>query len=196
MLAIGKTLVSLDILTEDFICNLSACKGACCEEGTYGAPLLDDEVTLIQQNMETIKPYMTEEAVEFIKDKNFWQIDPENEPVTQTLRGQEECVFAKRDAPGGIWKCTIEQAYKDDKSTFLKPKSCHLYPIRLSTVGEYVALNYDRWDICSPACTFGKEHKTPVYIFLKEPLIRAFGEDWYKELEQVATEYLASIKTS
>lgn len=192
MLIIGNTLVSLDILQEEFICNLEHCKGACCVEGDAGAPLLTEEVNEIGNVLPRVKKYMTGEATHLLATDGFYETDTDGDLVTKCLNGKD-CIFAFRE--NGIYSCAIEKAaLNHSEPSFLKPLSCHLYPIRLSPVGEYTALNYHRWEICSPACALGKSKKMPVYKFLKQPLIRAFGEEWYAELETVAEEYLKTVK--
>jgi hypothetical protein len=187
VLVIGNTLVSLDILTEEFICNLEQCRGVCCVEGDSGAPLDTQEVEDIAGSLDAIKPYMTGEALYQLQSKGFYERDKDGDLVTQCLNGRE-CVFAFRE--NGIYSCAIEKANAGNPQTVSqKPLSCHLYPIRISSVGEYTALNYHRWDICSAACTLGTQHSMPVYKFLKNALTRAFGAEWYAELEMVAAEY-------
>lgn len=178
-----NTLISEDILEKEFVCNLSACKGACCVEGDYGAPLLDEELNDIDRNLEAIKPYMTARGRSRIEEGGYSELDPDGDLVTKCIGGRD-CVFAISE--GGIYKCAIEKAYEEGKSDFRKPVSCHLYPVRISEVGEYLALNYSRWDICSPACSLGEKLRVPVYRFLKEPLIRKFGAGWYHSLEEIA----------
>jgi hypothetical protein len=178
-----QTLISEDVLEKNFICNLGKCKGACCVEGEQGAPVSKEEITLIEKDLEQIKPYLTPQSIKAIEAKGFWETDPEGDLVTTCLP-TGECNFSiYKD---GILGCGIEQAWKDGKTTFRKPISCHLYPIRISQVGEYDALNYHRWDVCKPACKLGNEHKVPVYRFLKDALIRKYGEAWYAELDGIA----------
>ncbi|MCH2233467.1 MAG: DUF3109 family protein [Crocinitomicaceae bacterium] len=186
MLEIGDKLVSRDIFDEEFVCNLGACKGACCVEGDDGAPLTMEEVDLLEDYVDEIKPYMTEEGKAAVNDKGVFYLDRENEPVTALVKGKE-CAFVYRDN-NGITKCSVETAYKDGKIPFNKPISCHLYPIRSRKFEKFEALNYDRWPICKDACTLGKDLSVPVYKFLKEPLIRKYGEDFYAELEEAHEE--------
>jgi hypothetical protein len=176
-------LISEDLFEKNFICNLSKCKGACCVEGDQGAPITESEINAIQENLEQIKPYLTAESLKQIERKGFWETDPEGDLVTTCLP-TGECNFSiYKD---GVLGCGMEQAWKDEKSTFRKPLSCHLYPIRVKHVGDYEALNYHKWDVCKPACQLGEEHQVPVYKFLKEALVRKFGEPWYHELEDIA----------
>jgi hypothetical protein len=183
MLIHGNTLISEDILEKEFVCNLSACKGACCVEGDYGAPLLESELEDIDRNLEAIKEYMTPEARKKIAKGGYSELDPDGDLVTKCISGRD-CVFAISE--NGIYKCAMEKAYEDGKTDFHKPISCHLYPIRISEVGEYEALNYNKWEICSAACTLGKKLSVPVYSFLKGPLMRKYGAEWYKGLEEIA----------
>ncbi len=183
IIEIGDILVSDELLEKHFVCDLNACKGACCVEGDDGAPLTEEEVSLIEDHIEDIKPYMTQEGIDVVDEKGVFYMDRTNEPVTQLVK-KKDCVFVTLDE-NGITKCGIEYAYKDGKIPFNKPISCHLYPIRVGHFKTFKSLNYDQWPICSPACKLGEALKVPVYKFLKEPIIRAFGEDLYKELEKV-----------
>jgi len=192
MILLENTIVSEDILEKNFICNLSACKGACCIEGDSGAPITQDELEVLEAELENIKPYLTSVSLEAIKTQNFWEKDTDGDLVTTCLP-TGECNFSLRDE-AGMLKCGIEQAYRDGKASIQKPLSCHLYPIRISNVGEFEALNYHRWDICKPACKLGEEHQVAVYQFLKEPLIRKFGADWYNELDEIAKQWKAETK--
>lgn len=181
----GK-LVSQDIFDKHFVCNLSACKGACCVEGDDGAPLTTEEVDLIEEHLDEIKPYMTEKGIEVVDEKGVFYMDRVNEPVTSLVNGKD-CAFVTLDEQG-ITKCGIEQAYREDKIPFNKPVSCHLYPIRVTKYTKFESLNYDRWPICKPACALGEELKIPVFKFLKEPLIRKYGAEFYQEMEKVSAE--------
>jgi len=180
MLKIGNTLISDDIKSEFFVCDLEKCKGACCVEGDLGAPLEKDELLLIEEVIDDVKPYLSKEAIQALDQHGAYLLDEEGDFSTTTI-DNKECAFAFYDDQK-ILKCGIEQAYKDGKTTFKKPISCHLYPIRAVKLHDYLALNYDRWGICSPACGLGKKLGVPVYKFLKDALIRKFSEDWYIEL--------------
>jgi hypothetical protein len=183
---IDGVLVSEEILREPFACSILHCKGACCEEGDLGAPLEESELALIQQDMDRIKPYLPTKAVDAIERLGFYERAPDGEPVTQTLEGRA-CVFAKKDDQGH-WQCGIEQAWKDGQTTFRKPISCHLYPIRISPLrGGGEALNYDRWDICQPACDTRNNGGTRMYEFLRVALERKYGSAWYRQLKEVAS---------
>jgi hypothetical protein len=181
IIEIGDKLVSEEIFENEFVCNLGACKGACCVEGDDGAPLTVDEVTLLEDNIDAIKPFMTEEGKGAIERNGVFYMDQDNEPVTTLVKGAE-CAFVYRDDEG-ITKCSVETAYREGATDFNKPISCHLYPIRAKKFRTFTALNYDRWPICKDACTLGEELGVSVYKFLKEPLIRAYGAPFYAELE-------------
>jgi hypothetical protein len=183
---IDGVLVSEEILREPFACSILHCKGACCEEGDLGAPLEESELALIQQDLDRIKPYLPTKAVDAIERLGFYERAPDGEPVTQTMEGRA-CVFAKKDDQGH-WQCGIEQAWKDGQTTFRKPISCHLYPIRISPLrGGGEALNYDRWDICQPACDTRNNGGTRMYEFLRVALERKYGSAWYRQLKEVAS---------
>jgi len=180
MLEVGNVLVSEDVVKEEFVCNLSSCKGACCVEGDLGAPLEEEELVLIDDVIEKVKKYLCKEAIEVLEKEGGYLKDEDGDMSTTTIDGKE-CAFAFYDENKTL-KCSIEQAYLDGNTDFKKPISCHLYPIRVVKLPDYEALNYDRWHICSSACSLGKELEVPVYKFLKEPLIRRYGERWYEKL--------------
>lgn len=180
MIQIGKTLISDDIKEQFFVCDLDKCKGACCVEGDLGAPLLPEELIEIEEVVDIVKPYLSEEAIAALEKHGAYILDEEGDFSTTTI-DNKECAFAYYDDKK-ILKCSIEQAYKDGKTNFKKPISCHLYPVRVVKLHDHLALNYDRWHICSPACGLGEKLGVPVYKFLKNALIRKFGEDWYAEL--------------
>jgi hypothetical protein len=183
MIELGNTLLSDDIRDEAFVCDLQKCKGACCVEGDLGAPLEKEELSDIDAVIEHVRPYLSAEAIAVLEKEGGYVYDEMGDYSTPTLGGKE-CAFAFYDERG-ILKCSIEQAWKDGKTTFRKPISCHLYPIRVTKAGGYEALNYDRWHICSPACELGESLKVPVYKFLKEALVRKYGEEWYANLENL-----------
>ncbi|TBH73990.1 DUF3109 family protein [Aquirufa nivalisilvae] len=182
MILIDDTVISEDVADEFFVCDLSKCKGACCVEGDLGAPLEEDELAIIESIQEQIAPYLSEEGKAVIEKVGTWVKDEDGDFSTPVIEGRE-CVYAIYDDKKYL-KCGIEQAFFDGKIDFRKPISCHLYPIRIAKLAEYQALNYDRWSICSDACSHGKQLGVPIYKFLKEPLIRKFGEKWYSELEK------------
>ncbi|MFM7289057.1 MAG: DUF3109 family protein [Bacteroidota bacterium] len=178
-------LVSKDLLDEHFACSLAHCKGACCEEGDLGAPLEEEELGILQRNLDQILPYLPQEAVDQIRNLGFFERDPDGEPVTQTLGGRA-CVFACKDG-SGLWKCGIEESWKQGQSDFRKPISCHLYPVRVQKLNAGEALQYHRWNICASACHPQGEGKMPIYRFVKDALIRRYGQAWYDELNTLAS---------
>ncbi len=188
MIIVGDKLVSEDIIEKKFLCNLEACKGACCIEGDAGAPLAAEELPMISMNVESIADELPEANKELLNKSGFYEIDVDGEPVTTCLP-DGTCVFALRDKLG-ILKCGIEEAHRKGTSSFLKPVSCHLYPVRVSNIGEYEALNYHHWDICSPACDLGNKKGVRVFEFVGQGLIRKFGKEWYSELLAVAEAHL------
>ena len=186
MLAIQSTLVSEEIIEKHFVCDLHACKGACCVKGDYGAPLDDDELKQMEKVYPKVKPYLTEAGVKAIEKQGKYVLYQGKEWVTPLISGRE-CAYTVFE--NGVAKCGIEKAYFDGKIEFRKPVSCHLYPIRINKMKNAVeAVNYDRWSICKPACKLGDSLKVPIYKFLKDSLTRKFGEAWYRELEVAAEE--------
>ena len=194
MIAIDNVLVSDDVVEKQFVCDLNKCKGGCCEDGDAGAPLEKDELEILNDIYEIVKPYLTKEGIKEIETRGRYNYDREYGWVTPTINGSM-CAYGLRDK-NGIIKCGIEQAYYDRKISWKKPISCHLYPIRVKKSKEYEMLNYEpREDLCSAACVLGEKLKVPTYVFLKEPLIRKYGEDFYGVLEQVAQQYFDAQKT-
>jgi hypothetical protein len=189
MVQIGNVLVSLDVFKEKFCCDLSACKGACCIEGDSGAPLTDDEKKEIEKVLPIVKPDLAPEAQAVINRQGVSYYDITDELVTSIV-GDRNCVFTCYDDKG-CCICALEKAYRDKHSNFFKPISCYLYPIRVTEHPHFTALNYDRWLICKPAVIKGEKENIYVYQFLKEPLIRLFGKEWYDELLQVAEQLKA-----
>ncbi|HAR20849.1 MAG TPA: DUF3109 domain-containing protein [Cytophagales bacterium] len=188
MLVVGQAIFTDDIFEKHFVCDLLKCKGACCVEGDLGAPLEESEVGQIEANLEHILPYLSAEGKKVIEEEGFYMKDWEDDLSTTTIENRE-CVFAVYDKQH-ILHCGIEKAWKDGKSSFQKPISCHLYPLRVSKYGEYEALNYHQWKVCTPACDKGELLQVPVYQFLKNALVRKFGEDWYSQLEKQVKEKL------
>ncbi len=186
LIEIQDKVVSLDIFEKKFVCDLNACKGACCIEGDAGAPLTFEEVDILEENLEFIVPYMRKEGIDAVNTTGVFYMDWDNSPVT-TLVNEKECAFVAFNDKG-IALCAIEQAHKSGKIDFKKPISCHLYPIRSKKYPTFEAINYNTWDICAGACTCGEQLDVKVYKFLKEPLIRAYGEDFYSELNYVDSE--------
>ncbi|MBP1617058.1 MAG: hypothetical protein H6Q14_885 [Bacteroidetes bacterium] len=190
MLQIGETVVGLDIIEEKFCCNLAVCKGWCCVDGESGAPLEKEEVAELERVLPEVWDDLSPEAQEVIDEQGVAYKDRDGDMVTSIVNGKD-CVFTYHD-PKGICRCAIEKAYREGRIDFYKPISCHLYPIRLQKFRDFTAVNYHRWSICKPAVALGKENGLRIYQFLKEPLIRKFGEEWYQELEMTAEEYLKS----
>lgn len=184
MIQIQQTLLSDDIFEETFICDLCKCKGQCCVDGESGAPLTNEEFNQINEILPEIWNDLSPKAQEVIDKQGIAYTDYDGELVTSIIKG-EECVFTYYDE-NGICKCAIDNAYREGRIPIEKPISCHLYPIRLTEYKEYTAVNYHRWSICEPAVDLGKKHGLPIYRFLKEPLIRKFGEDWYNEVCEAA----------
>lgn len=181
MIQVGEILVSDDIKEVEFVCNLEKCKGACCVEGDLGAPLEEDELETMKSIQSAIKPYLTKEGLAAIKEQGPYILDEDGDYSTPTIGGKE-CAYALYDQKG-VLKCGIEQAYLDGKVEFRKPISCHLYPIRITkNTKGFEAVNYHKWSICSAACALGQSLQVPLYKFLKEPLIRKYGQSWYDEL--------------
>lgn len=184
MIELGETLISEDILEKQFVCDLNKCKGACCVEGDAGAPVTIDEIEKMEEVLDKVLPYLPEKAKKIINEKGVSDVDDFGELVTPIINGKE-CVYAFYDESKTL-KCGFEQAFKDGKTDWYKPISCHLYPIRAKKYDDFTALNYDKWSICKDACSLGEELGVEVYKFVKEALIRAYGEEWYSELELVA----------
>ncbi|MFY0643921.1 MAG: DUF3109 family protein [Bacteroidia bacterium] len=189
MIIVKDCLVSEDVIEKQFKCNISACKGACCIEGDTGAPLEEDEIPIIQSNLDLIMKEMDEAGLDSLNRHGVSELDPFDEHVT-TCKSNGECTFAITEK--GRLSCAIEKANQKHDFDFIKPISCHLYPIRVKQFNEYHALNYHKWDICSPACEAGKEHQIAVYEFAKPALTRKFGESWYQALESAVKEFLGS----
>lgn len=193
MLAVENILISENVLEKKFVCDLNACKGECCVAGDSGAPLEKEELQIIDDILPKVKPYLRKKGLAAIKKNGPYVVDGDGDYTTTLVSEGAECAFVIFDE-NNIAKCAIEQAYYDNKVDWKKPISCHLYPIRVSQLKNYTALNYHHWNICKPACECGKKLDVPVYKFLKEPLIRKFGEKWYKTLLQNAELYLKKNK--
>lgn len=189
MIQVKDTIVSELLLEKEFVCNLTACKGACCIEGDAGAPLEEEELLELEKAFPVVKKYLPEKAVAALEE-DLYTVDHDGEYVTQLVEGKE-CAFVMFDEKG-IAKCAIEHAYNNGELTFKKPISCHLFPVRLSKNNGYTAVNYAHWDLCNSACSLGQELKVKTYSFLKEPLIRKFGEDWFNELELIDSQLNAT----
>ena len=186
MFQLGKTIVSEDILEKEFVCNLAACKGQCCIDGEAGAPLEEEELRILLDIYPRVKPFLRKEGIAAIEDQGLF-ITTQGEYET-TLINNKDCAFVIFDEKNTA-KCGIEEAYNQGIINWKKPISCHLYPVRIMDYSEFSAVNYHKWPICDDACSLGEELGVPVYKFVKEALIRKFGEDWYSELEKVAKTY-------
>ncbi|PJB15139.1 MAG: DUF3109 domain-containing protein [Flavobacteriales bacterium CG_4_9_14_3_um_filter_32_8] len=182
MIQIKDTVISELLLERKFVCNLNACLGACCIEGDAGAPLEDEELAELEKVFPIVKEYLSEKAIKALEE-DLYVIDDDGEFVTQLVDGGE-CAYVVFDEKGGT-KCAIEMAYNDGKTKFKKPISCHLFPVRLTKYKDFTAVNYAYWNICDDACVLGEKLGVKTYQFLKEPLLRKFGEEWFKELELV-----------
>lgn len=180
MIQIGRTIISEELFTEAFQCDLEACKGACCVEGDSGAPLEEEEAKIIAEEYKNIAPHIREEGREAVATQGHSVIDEDGDLGTPLVKGGA-CAFAVFEHGKAL--CGIERAWKAGDTSFRKPLSCHLYPVRVTHYQHFDALNYHRWKICSPACKLGRAMQQPVFVFLKEALIRAYGEAWYAELE-------------
>lgn len=198
ILEIDGVLISSDILTERFCCDYEKCKGICCVEGDAGAPVTLEEIAAIEDALDTVWPELSASAQSIIDRQGVAYTDQEGDLVTSIIRGKE-CVFAglttgsSSKSEGSCWLCLLEKAYRSGKTKFCKPISCALYPIREKRFSNgLVGLNYNRWDVCRDAIAKGKALNLPLYQFLKEPLIRRFGEAWYNELCVIAEELLTS----
>jgi len=184
MFQIGKTIVSEDLIEKDFVCNLSACKGECCIAGEAGAPLEEEEVQILKQIYEDVKPFLRQEGITAIEKQGTYIKTDKGALETPLVEGAECAYVTFTD--NGIASCGIEDAYNAGKTHFRKPISCHLYPVRVQNYSSFAAVNYHKWPICDDACTLGKELQVPVYKFVKDALIRKYGQEWYSELERVA----------
>jgi len=186
MLQIEDTIVSLDLIEQCFICDLSACKGRCCIEGESGAPVEPEEIAELERVLPLVWDDLSPAARRIIEDQGVVYLDEDGEFVTSIVDG-EDCVFTCYDE-NGYCKCAIEKAFHEGKTSFYKPISCHLYPVRIADYKNFRAVNYHRWSVCECARQLGENQGVPLYQFLKEPLIRKFGEDWYKHLCRIAGE--------
>lgn len=186
MIQIDDTIISIDCLSEKFCCDLDACAGTCCIEGDAGAPVDLDEVEELEAALPVVWNDLSASAQTVIDKQGVVYTDEEGDLVTSIVNGKD-CVFTCYDEKGCCF-CALEKAYRAGKTNFYKPLSCHLYPIRLKKIGDMTALNYHRWDVCKAAVCKGEQLNLPVYRFLKEPLIRCFGQAWYDELEKAVEE--------
>ena len=184
MIQIGSTIVSMDIFEKHFFCNTAKCKGKCCVIGDSGAPIADEEIVLLQEAYPKVKPYMTAEGIAVVEQKGVYETDFDNEKVTPLIGDREDCVYSFRKK--GVYFCAIEKAFINGETGFRKPISCHLYPIRITKYNDFEAVNYHCWSICNDAPEYGKKKGTPLYVVLKEPLIRKYGAEWYEQMSLAA----------
>ena len=187
MIELDETLVSLDLIERSFLCDLSHCKGQCCVEGDSGAPLEPGEEEELKRVLPEIWNDLLPEARTVIQSQGVAYTDSDGDRVTSIV-GDKNCVFTCYDTDG-VCKCAIEKAYREGRVSFYKPISCHLYPVRITQYKTFQAVNYHRWDVCKAAELLGKKEQVPVYQFLKEPLIRKFGQAWYDALDECAQEW-------
>ena len=187
MFQLGKTLVSKELLEEAFVCDLKACKGACCVEGSSGAPLEEAETRLLDEIYPHVRAYLRPEGIRAIEAQGTHIRGSDGDWETP-LVDNRECAYAVFE--DGVAQCGLERACNEGAISWKKPLSCHLYPVRVREYTQITAVNYHQWHICDPACRLGATLKVPIYRFVKEALIRKFGEEWYEELETVATEHL------
>lgn len=180
MIIIGNTLISDEIYTERFVCDLKACMGACCVEGDLGAPLTKEETGILEEVYPRVKPFLLESSIVAIESSGFWVKGLDGDPYTP-LVDAGRCAYAYFD--GNTACCALEKAWEKGLTDFQKPVSCHLYPIRITHYKDYDALNYHRWHVCEAAIKSGKELNVPVFRFLKEALVRKYGQEWYDELD-------------
>lgn len=183
MFELGKTVVSEEILENHFLCDLNACKGACCVDGQAGAPLEEEETEILKGLFHKLKPYLRAEGVAAIEAQGTF-VKGEDGDWETPLVDKKECAYVVYEK--GIALCGIEKAHNDGAVDWKKPISCHLYPVRIREYSMLTAVNYHRWEICDPACALGEKQQLPIYQFVKEALIRKFGSDWYADLEKVA----------
>lgn len=182
------TLLSEDLFEKRFVCDLNACKGACCVEGESGAPLEPEEAEQMEQLWPKYKSYIPEQGQQAVAEFGFSVVDEDGDLVTPLVDGKKECAFTIFE--NGVALCGIEKAWKDGKIPFRKPISCHLYPIRIAKLAGYEGLNYHKWKLCKPACTCGAKLDVPVFRFLKDALTRKYGAQWYSELEAIYAEWV------
>lgn len=189
MIAIDNILVSEDVIEKQFVCDLNACKGECCIAGELGAPLEEEETKILDEIYEKVKPYLTPEGIKEIEKQGKWVRTEEEEKYNTPLMKSGGCAWLNYDK-NGVVICGIEKAYNDGVVNWKKPVSCHLYPIRINRLKNGLdAVNYERWSICKAACKNGKALQVPVYRFVKEALIRKYGEDFWNVLDAYAKHY-------
>jgi len=189
---IDNTVISDLLIKKKFVCDLSACKGACCIHGDSGAPLEESEAQALDKYFEKIRPFMRPEGIAAVEESGCHYIDDEHDTVTMLIGGAE-CAYTVFDADGITW-CAVEKAFLAGEVPFRKPISCYLYPVRTKKIGEFEAVNYDEWGICKAALKLGKKTDTPVYRFLQAPLTEKFGAEWYEQLDYLAKHYAKDLR--
>lgn len=182
MIALDKTLISDDLKEVFFCCDLAKCKGACCVEGDGGAPLEEEEVSLLEDGIDEIRPFMVPAGLKIIAATGVFDYDMDGHFVTPLVGGRE-CVFVYFE--NGIARCAIEKAHSEGKISFPKPVSCHLYPVRITHSRMNDKLNYHKWEVCRKALAKGHTEKIPLYVFLREALVRKYGRSWYNRLAKL-----------
>jgi len=187
MIEIGRTILSREVFEEYFLCDILKCKGACCIEGDSGAPLTDEEAMIIEKEYSKFEVYLPDNHKKEVEKQGHSVIDSDGDLVTPLVNNRQ-CVYSFYDERK-ILKCGIEKAHFEGKMEFRKPISCHLFPIRITEYKRFDAINYEELDICEPGRACGVSEKLPLYKFLKEPLIKKYGAEWYKEVE-IAAEFL------
>jgi hypothetical protein len=184
MFQLGRTIVSEDLLSKDFSCNLEACKGACCVHGDAGAPLDNEEAEILKNIYPKVKPFLRSEGIEAIESQGVFVTSNRGELETPLVQGAECAYVIFDDHQTAL--CGIEEAFNQGIIDWKKPISCHLYPVRVKAYSEFSAVNYHKWQICDSACTLGQKMKMPIYQFVKDALIRKFGQQWYDDLKRIA----------
>ena len=180
MISIENTLVSDDVISKEFICNISKCKGECCVAGEAGAPLEKNEVSFLEKNYSKIKPFLSQKGIKSIENQGVYVKGIDGDLETPLVE-EKDCAYTVF-SDSGVASCGIEKAHQQGVVNFQKPISCHLYPVRIQNYEKMTAVNYHSWSVCSDACSLGESLKIPVFVFVKEALIRKFGEQWYLEL--------------
>jgi len=183
MLQIDDKIISFDVIEKRFVCDLTACHGACCVKGDSGAPLEMDELEIIDEVYSVVQQFMTEKGIDAVERQGTYTIDIDGDYVTP-LVDNKECAYVFFE--NNIALCAIEKAWSEKLISFQKPVSCHLYPIRIKKYKDFDGINYDKNDICNPALLLGKKLGTPIYVFVKDALIRKYGIEWYEKLEYAA----------
>ena len=186
MIEIEGKVINTEIFRRRFVCDISKCKGTCCYDGDSGAPLEKEELDKLTEVFPAVEPLLSDKEREEISRQGLWVTDADGDFVTPIIDGRE-CVYTNRE-PDGTWSCAIEKAFREGKTNWRKPISCYLYPIRVSKTRKYELLNFHEWEVCRPAMELGQKVGTPAYKFLREPIIEKFGEDFYKELEELEQE--------